>query len=333
MKKITVLLLAVLMMVALFAGCKSDANTGDTLKTGLAVINSIAKSTSADNGDGLAEANSTFVAVTVDGAGKIVSCVIDAVQSKVNFDATGVIVTPLDTTFKTKNERGTGYNMKGSSSIGKEWNEQAAAFAQYVVGKTVSEVKGIALSNSGVPTGSDLTSSVTIHVTEFISGIEKAVANATDLGAKVGDKLSIAAITNIEKSKNATADAAGQVQVYSTYAALTKDSSGKITSCVFDSSQSNINFDATGKITSDLAVAPKTKNELKEAYNLGKSSSIGKEWYQQAASFASYVKGKTAAEVKGIALSDAGAPTGSDLTSSVTITVTDFIELVEKAAG
>ena len=31
--------------------------------------------------------------------------------------------------------------MKRASSIGKEWNEQANAFADYVIGKTLDEIK------------------------------------------------------------------------------------------------------------------------------------------------------------------------------------------------
>ena len=38
--------------------------------------------------------------------------------------------------------------MRGNSGIGKEWNEQANAFAEYIVGKTVDEVKGIAVKKA-----------------------------------------------------------------------------------------------------------------------------------------------------------------------------------------
>jgi hypothetical protein len=148
-----------------------------------------------------------------------------------------------------------------------------------------------------------------------------------------GDKLSVATVTNIAKSKNAAADAEGLAQVYSTYVAITRDNAGKISSCFFDASQSNVNFDMSGKITTDLSVAPQTKDELKEAYGLSEASSIGKDWYQQAASFAEYVTGKTVAEVQDIAVTDDGHAAGSDLTASVTIHVTDFIDLIVKAAA
>lgn len=329
MKKILAVLLVIVFAVLPLAGCGGK----QTVKTGLAVITSIAKSTDAtDEKDGLAQADSVVVAVTVDNNGKIVDCVIDQAQSKVNFNKSGQLVTPLDATFKTKNELGTEYGMGKVSKIGKEWNEQAAAFAKYVVGKTVDQVKNIAVDEGGYPTGADLTSSVTMHITDLIDAVAKAVANAKDLGAAKGDKLSIATVTNIAKSTNASATAPGLAQIYSTYVAMTQDKSGKITSAIFDASQSNVNFDQNGKITTDLSVAPQTKNELKDAYGMRKASPIGKEWFEQASAFADYVKGKTVAQVKGIALDETGKPTGSDLTSSVTIHVTDFITLIEKAA-
>jgi hypothetical protein len=305
----------------------------EAVKTGLGIVNSVAKSTSATtDADGLAEADSVIVALTLDSTGKIVDCAIDMAQSKVNFNTAGELTTALDATFKTKDELGADYGMGKVSTIGKEWNEQAAAFADYVVGKTVDEVKGIAVDEEGHATSSDLTSSVTVHITDFVAAIEKAAANATELGATTGDTVKIATVTNISKSTNATADAEGLAQVYSTYVALTQDASGVITSCIFDASQSNVNFDTSGVITTDLSVAPQTKDELKEAYGMKQASTIGKEWYEEAAAFAAYVTGMTVDEVKGIAVTDDGHAASSDLTASVTIHVVDFIGLIEKAA-
>jgi len=84
----------------------------------------------------------------------------------------------LNAAQQTKNEIGDGYNMKGSSSIKKEWYEQAESFAKYITGKTISEVKGISLDDSGHATNSDLKSSVTIKIGDFITVVEKAVSAA-----------------------------------------------------------------------------------------------------------------------------------------------------------
>jgi hypothetical protein len=354
MKKILTLLLVIVFTLAFFTGCapkaaetpspsasaepfaaaspSASAPAASGVKTGLAVLTSIAKSTDAGEKDGLAQADSLIVAVTVDSAGKIVGCAIDAAQTKVNFTTAGKITTPLDTVFKTKNELGTEYGMGKASAIGKEWNEQAAAFAKYVIGKTAAEVKGIAVDTQGLAADTDLKASVTIHIGDFISTVAKAAENAKELGASASDTVSLGTVTNIARSKDAGTED-GQVQVYSTYTALTKDSAGKITSCIIDASQSNINFTAAGKITSDLKSPVQTKDEIGDAYGMKAASSIGKEWYEEAAAFAQYVTGKTAAEVKGIAVDAEGLPADTDLKASVTIHIGDFQTAIAKAAG
>lgn len=334
MKKNIALILTIAMSIALLAGCGSDSAAGGAVKTGLGVVSTIAKSTDATTDkDGLAEVNSTVAAVMVDKNGKIVKCEIDVAQTRVNFSTDGKIVTPLDIEVKSKQELGEAYGMKKASGIKKEWNEQADAFAAYVAGKTLEQVKGIAINAEGVPTGSDLTSSVTVHITDLTAAIEKAVNNAKDLGAKSGDKLGLGIVTTINKSTDATAEKEGLAQAYSMYTATTFASDGKITSSVIDSSQSNVNFTTEGKITSNLAQELKTKNELGDAYGMRKASGIKKEWNEQAEAFAAYAVGKTVSQVKGVAVNAEGVPTASELTSSVTVHITDFLTIIEKASA
>ena len=57
------------------------------------------------------------------------------------------------------------------------------------------------------------------------------------------------------------------------------------------------------------------------------------EWNEQAASFAAYVTGKTAADVAGIAVNEKTAPTDTDLAATVTIAVGGFQALIQKAAS
>lgn len=328
MKKYIALALALLLAFSL-VGCSGNAK----VKTGLAVITSISSSKdAAADAQGNAQADSVVVAVTVDASGKIVACKLDTAQSKVAITADGKISTPLDTEFKTKQELGTDYGMKGVSGIGKEWYEQADAFAAYCVGKTIDQIKGIAVNEEGAPTDAELASSVTMHVTSYIDAVAKAVENAKDIGAKATDSLGLGISTSIAKSTEPTADAAGNVQFYSHYTANTLDKSGKITSCAVDASQTNITFDTTGKITTDLASEFKTKNELGYDYNMKGVSGIGKEWFEQADSLAQYVTGKTIDQVKGIAVNEEGAPTDAELSSSVTMQITDMLGVIEKAA-
>lgn len=352
MRKLLTGVLSLALVVSMFTACgktEDKATTNDVTpttaatstegetteataaKTGLAVITSVGKSTPAGEADGLAQVDSAVVAVLVGADGKILACDIDASQAKINFSKEGKLVTDIATTFKSKQDLGTEYGMGSKSGISKEWNEQADAFAAYVVGKTVDEVKGIALTE-GVPADADLTSSVTMHVTDYIAGIEKAVANAQDLGATTTDKLGLGVTTDMSKSKEATAEKAGVAQAYSFYSAVTTNAEGKITSCFIDASQGTINFDMTGAISTDLTIAQQSKQELKEGYGMKDASGIKKEWYEQANSFAAYVTGKTVDEVKGIAVSADGLATDADLVSSVTVHIPAFITVVEKAA-
>ena len=301
------------------------------VKTGLAVVSSIEKSKDAGEKDGLAQTDSVIVAVTVDKDGKIVQTVIDTAQTKIEFSKDGKIVPDLNTVFKSKQELKEEYGMNKASSLGKEWYEQANALAEYVAGKTVEEVKAIAVDDTGVTTEVDLVSSVTIKINPYKEAIEKAVANAQNLGADAADELGLGVVTTISKSKDATADKAGLAQAYSTYTVATFDANGKVTSSIIDASQANVEFDAAGKITTDLAVAPITKVELGEAYGMKKASAIGKEWYEQADAFATYVVGKTVEEIKGIAIDESGHATEEDLVSSVTVGIEDFQSNLEKA--
>lgn len=348
MKKILVLLLVLTMSVFIFVGCSQEPATPETpsvpetpetpetpsddaVKTGLAVITSIEKSVDATaEKDGTGQSDSVVVAVTVDKDGKIVKACIDTAQTKINFSKEGKITSDLEAVYKSKQELGTEYGVSKVSSIGKEWNEQVDAFADYVIGKTVDEVKGIAVTEEGAPTDAELTSSVTIKVGSYIDAIEKAVNNAKDLGATSSDTLGLGVKTTIAKSKDA-GEEEGLTQAYSNYVAATFDETGKITSSVIDASQSNINFTKEGKITTDLTAPLQTKVEIGAAYGMIKASSIGKEWFEQSEAFSNYVLGKTVEEVKGISVNEKGAPADQELSTSVTVGIGEFQNIIEKA--
>jgi hypothetical protein len=94
-----------------------------------------------------------------------------------------------------------------------------------------------------------------------------------------------------------------------------------------------VNFNAQGKITTDLTAPQQDKQQLKEAYGMKAASGIGKEWYEEANFFANYVKGKTAAEVSGIAVDAEGSATGEDVRAGATIGITDFQKVIASAAA
>ena len=309
------------------------APTAGALKTGLAVVTNVKDSKdAAADAEGEAKYDVTIVAVLVDDNGVIQDCIIDGIATSVKFDATGAVTTDLTTAPLTKNELGENYNMVKYGGAIAEWDAQAAALASFAIGKTVEELKNGAIDETGyAPEGSDLASSATIYLGGYVSAIEAAAANAQNLGAQAGDELNLAVLTNISSSKAADAENAGNAQLDVDVAALTMNGE-TITSCVIDSVQAKVAFDAEGKITSDVTAAVQTKNQLGENYNMVKYGGAIAEWNEQAASFASYVTGKTAAEVAGIAVDEATHPTDADLATSVTIAVGGFQALIAKAA-
>ena len=151
----------------------SSHDSQGSLRTGLYAVGSLSSSASAGEEDGLiVETNVNIAAVTMNGDA-ITSCVIDAVQAQVSFDGQGQLLTDLSAPVPSKNDRGADYGMGAVSSIGKEWNEQAAAFAAYVTGKTLDEVAGIAVDEATKPAEADLASSVTISIGGFQALLEK----------------------------------------------------------------------------------------------------------------------------------------------------------------
>lgn len=328
MKKILVVLLSMALTIGALTAC---GNASAAAKTGLAVVSSTSSSKSAIEEDGFAQVDSLVVAVLIAEDGKILDCKIDQAQTKINFSNIGMIKTNLATEIKSKQELGADYGMTVASKIGKEWNEQADAFAAYVIGKTLDEVTGIAVNEEGLAADTDLISSVTVHIGDFIAGVEKAVVNAKKLGASSTDRLGMAVSTEISGSTDATEEMDGLAMVYSTYAVITKDSDGVITSSYIDMSQGKVNFDMTGTITTDLTVAPLTKQEIGKDYGMLVASKIGKEWFEQSDAFSAYVIGKTAEEISGIAIDAEGHAAEADLISSVTVHVSPFISIISKA--
>ena len=296
MRKILSLVLCLMMIISCIPAMAEEAAA---VKTGL----SVSATASTARGGGI-QGNIILAAVTVDDNGVIDACAFDYVQAKM--------------------ELGDGYGMRKASSISAEWNEQAAAFAAFCVGKTLEEVKAAELNENNQVV--DVVASCTLAVTEFLPGLEDAVNNAVHMGAKKGDALKLVQTSNMSKSKDATETAEGQAQVYAHLGAFTL-SGDVITSCTIDAVQVTVKFDATGAVTTDLSVPFQTKNELKEGYGMKGISPIGKEWYEQAAAFCAFITGKTLNEAIAIAVN----PAETDVAASCTIGVEDFLKLIVKS--
>lgn len=170
-----------------------------------------------------------------------------------------------------------------------------------------------------------------------------AVAMLPSLGmaANAPAKIGLGHLTSIASSKGKVVAADGKVtpavaQVDTTMAIVAFDAAGKVTHITIDTSQTKVNYDADMKVTSDLKALAQSKIELGPAYGMLKASSIKKEWNEQIAEFEKWMIGKTVAEIKALKTKqrDASHPAVPDvpeLASTVTMTVQDYIAVVEEA--
>ena len=307
------------------------AQAGMDWKIGIGIVTSTSGSKDAGEGDGSAQCYSIMAAVLFDETGVIRNCVIDAAQTTLGFSSEGKVTADLGAVYPTKNQLGDEYGMHNASSIGKEWNEQAAAFAQYCTGKTVEQVIGLELTENKIM-DADIISSVTIKVNDFIRAIEKASVLALPVQASENAVLKLETATDVSASKDASNESEGQCQAYNTYIAAAVNPDGVITGCCIDSTQATVTFDASGIITSDLTAEVLTKNELGDTYGMKKASSIGKEWWEQAAGFAAWCTGKTVAEVAGMEMAD-GKATDADVLASATVHINGWVEMLSRMAN
>lgn len=353
MKKIS-LLLVIAMMIGLLAGCAGTTvvyhtdctcptgshtvqdNTQNTtpsvpaegeVLTGLYISVNVGKSV-----DGKAEYDVTLAAVTVDESGVILSCRLDSIGTSLAFEG-GVISTDLSAPILSKNELGDDYNMVAYGGAVAEWYQQAEAVANYAVGKTAEQFRSGAVNESGYAADADLATSATIYLGGYVAAIEGAVANAKPLGAQAGDELRLAAISSFGDSTDPADGKDGNAQLNVDVVAMTMNGE-TITSCVIDSVQAKVAFNAEGTVTSDLTAPVLTKTQLGDAYNMVAWGGAAYEWYQQAENFCAYITGKTAADVAGIAIAETTKPAeGTDLAATVTISIIGFQDLIAKAAA
>ena len=125
---------------------------------------------------------------------------------------------------------------------------------------------------------------------------------------------------------DATEEKAGTGEADSTVAAITVDANGKIVACRIDVAQIKANYTADGKAvaTADL----RTKGEKGTDYGMSKTGKV--EWDVQTASFEKLVVGKTLSEVKAL-VAENGKGTEEVLTAGCTITISDFVDAIDKA--
>ncbi len=301
MKKILTLVLCLCMMltmVTVFASCgKAD------YKLGMGVVVSMDSSKT-----GTAQVDATVATVVTDADGKIVACRIDVAQNKMNVTDGAIEATK---TFETKMELGTRYGMAGKvdnddNGVMLEWDAQAKAFEEYVVGKTAADIKAMTTQEKkGHQITTDqalLDAGCSMQITDFIAAVVKACEDEQGMAftAKKGFTLGVAAKTVVDSATTAaTATADGVVAMYTDFAAAVV-ADGKIVAALNDAIQPKIGMNVAGEITTKTF--KDTKRALKGDYGMaGKvdnnDDGVMKEWFEQSAAFSAHVVGMTAEEV------------------------------------
>lgn len=340
MKKILAVVLAAVMLLGVVAltGCASKA---ETLKFGMGVAanySDIKDATAEANGSGAV--NTTAVAVLLDAEGKIVKIDLDTTQYKAEWTAEGKIVATED--FRTKYDKGTDYAMavagidKNGDGKSLEWNEQADAFMATATGKTVDEVKAF-MAEDGYGAGDLATAGCTIHVTDFITALEKAVANAVESEATAEDTLKVAMVGSVSYSnKDASEEADGMDEIDTTVVAAVTNAEGKVVIAKTDSTQGKFSFDVKGASTLGDETEIKSKLELGDAYAMAPAgidrdeNGVTLEWYAQADAFDKALVGKTAADIVGLNVEGYGSEELS--TAGCSMSVGDMVAAAEAAA-
>lgn len=335
MKKFLSILLAALTLLTVIAmtGC----GAAKTLKFGMGVYTYYAEGANADgetNGKG--EAVTTVAAVLVDADGKIVKCVIDTADNKVEWTSDGKAVAAGE--FKTKYELGANYGMAAygadvnGDGVVLEWFEQIDAFCKTVEGKTIDEVKAMVVNGYQ---GNDevMAAGCTIGIADYVKALEKAVANVADSNATANDTLKLGVVSSF-KGSDATEEAQGAAEVDVTVVAAAV-ANGKVSAMATDAVQTKCTFDAAGAATY-AAGEITTKNELGTNYGMSaygadlNGDGVVKEWNEQAAAFSAECVGKTASEISALVVDGYGVE--SLQTAGCTVGISDMVKAAVKAA-
>ncbi|MBQ8798157.1 MAG: hypothetical protein IJZ55_01175 [Lachnospiraceae bacterium] len=328
MKKLLCVSLSVF-MIASFVGCKKEA---ETLKFGMGVYTEVSKASSAEaDANGQGKVTTNVAVVTVDAAGKIVACELDAADATVAYTGDGKAV--ANESFATKYELGDAYNMVAYGGAVKEWYEQADAFEDVVCGKTLDEVKAL-VAGEDKGTEEVINAGCTITIAEFVKAIEKAYNNAvaSDVTAEHTVKLGV---STAQSCKDAAEEADGQNQLETTFLAVAVDADGKVVAATSDCVQVKFTFDATGASTYDLTKAVSSKKEAGANYGMSaygtdlNGDGVVKEWNEQAAAFDAACVGKTTGEIASLMGADSYG--NADLQAAgCTIVVDGFVKAAAK---
>ncbi|MGI6280042.1 MAG: hypothetical protein ACOYJS_05730 [Acutalibacteraceae bacterium] len=156
----------------------SNAKTGDIVKLGF-VSSLHDKKDATEDAKGLNQVDTTIVATALNKDNKVTASVVDAVQTKVEFDNKGVSNTSYGFVIATKKALGDKYGMAASGKdlngdgVVKEWYEQATAFSKACEGKKADDIAKL-VDKNGYGVESIQKAGCTINIDDMVKAAIKA---------------------------------------------------------------------------------------------------------------------------------------------------------------
>lgn len=313
-----------LIIVAMLMGCSVEKKPSvETMHhLGIASVTNMKFEQASAEKNGFVQIDATVAGVVTDEQEQIIYVSIDTAQNKGEFALDGSV--SENQAIASKKELKEAYDMKKASPIQKEWYEQIAFLEEWMIGKTLPEIKAFAMDEKGYPTDKDVTSGVTMNVKSYLQAVEKAINHSEKV--KASKHYGFANITTLKSTP--AASNLGSIQGNTTFALVGMDQEG-IVSVLMDTDQNATSFNQAGGIeNSEIKLSKKL---LKEEYGMKKASSIEKEWYEQVSFLENYLIGKNISQLQKIQMDQEGYPVESDVTSGVTMNIQAMVKSVEKA--
>ena len=274
---------------AVFSPSDIKSTEPESLKTGLATATTVSKSQNATpDFPGFSRTDITMAAVLLDHSGTIRRCILDGVTAVIPFDQQGRLQSPEGLQFPAKNELGQTYGMHKASSLGREWNEQAAAFAAYAVGRRPEDLQP-----------GDVAASVTVNTDGFVQAIRSAAAGAKNAGARQGDHLALVCDARMDKSRSADCRTGedGTARCHAVCGAVTFRGN-LITSCRFDSIETALPITCHGDVAVGTSLPLSGSHPSGDPFSVRGKGDPGRHWGRQADDLASRISGLSVYQVQ-----------------------------------
>ena len=294
---------------------------------------------------GVAEMFTTVCAVLLDSQGSIAEMRFDKERIGANFTAEGMLSTDPGYENNSYYDYDESSEPVLKSDFGYSWRAQIDAFCSWAVGRRPHDVLNMPLVAKDIPgsfvADEELSAVVTIDVSDMLHALQNALANAVEMEAENGvSRLGLTLMSQFSPlSADAMLDTDGEVipgfvRFEISFGAMLLSNTGHILSVRFDAMQYDITFDGVGGLYGTNDEPTLTKVQKGDSYGMRRISAIGKEWFEQIAAFEQWLVGKTPAEV--IALlegSEQGLASDVDVVASVTIDISDFVNITSQNAN